>query len=420
MFHSTELKPGIHLHTNNTDQFKTLSIAVKFRQKLSEKDAALRSVLANVLNDSNKEYCTNTDFRSHLDELYGTGLSVDVSKRGNEHTVQLSVETVNDRFLAEDNIMSKLWKTIHAVLFQPNFENNSFKSEIVEREKATIVSKIESIYDDKTRYAQYRLLQEMRPNHPASVQAIGTIEAVRAITPKDLAQSYQSMIEKDAVDIYVVGQIKEEEISQYIEQYFPLKERFYTVPPTSPEQSFNASSKEVDETQSMKQGKLHIGYSSPITFWDKDFPTMQIMNGIFGGYAHSKLFLQVREKESLAYYVSSNYQSPYGLMFVLSGIDPENKEKAEKLIDVELLKMTAGEFSELELEQTVAMLKNQLKEALDSSRGQIEIFDAYKDLPGGFSIEALFEKWNQVTKENIQEVAKTWNKEVTYFLSGKE
>lgn len=82
----------------------------------------------------------------------------------------------------------------------------------------------------------------------------------------------------------------------------------------------------------MKQGKPHIGFSTPVKFGDPDFPKMQIFNGVFGGYAHSKLFMNVRERESLAYYASSSYSPHYGLLFVVSGIEPSNEKKAIDII----------------------------------------------------------------------------------------
>lgn len=66
------------------------------------------------------------------------------------------------------------------------------------------------------------------------------------------------------------------------------------------------------------------------------------------------------------------------------------------------------------------MLINQLKEALDSARGQIEIYDQYKDLPEAFSVEAWVNKWKAVTKEDVVEMAKQVQLEAVYFLCGKE
>ena len=170
----------------------------------------------------------------------------------------------------------------------------------------------------------------------------------------------------------------------------------------------------------MKQGKLHIGYNTPVRFGDADFPKMQIFNGIFGGYAHSKLFMNVRERESLAYYAGSSYSSHYGLIFVSSGIEPSNEQKAIDVIAEQLEAMREGDITDLELAQTKSMLINQLKEALDSARGQIEIYDQYDKLNEQFTIETWTDRWQAVTKEDVRKMAELVQLEAIYFLCGKE
>src|SRR5690606_26338859 len=169
-----------------------------------------------------------------------------------------------------------------------------------------------------------------------------------------------------------------------------------------------------------KQGKLHMMFFSPVTFRDEDFPVMQLMNGVFGGYAHSKLFANIREKESMAYYVSSSYASQFGLMFVLAGIDRKLEEKAVSLILDQLGEVKNGHITDTELEQTKALLTNQLKEALDSARGQIDIYDQYMELSEDFEPAYLIGRWEKVTKEQIAQAAQGLSLQMTYFLSGKE
>ena len=137
----------------------------------------------------------------------------------------------------------------------------------------------------------------------------------------------------------------------------------------------------------MKQGKLHLGFSTPVTFRHPDYAKMQMTNGVFGGFAHSKLFINVREKESMAYYASSSYSSHYGLLYVMAGIDAELEEKAVNLIKAQLTALQQGEITDLEMEQTKALLANGIKSAFDSARGQIEVFDQYKELDENFTAE---------------------------------
>ena len=419
MFLTTQLAKGVSLHIRQTTQFKTVNFSVKWRRPLTTKDAAERTVLSNVLQHSNEKFRTSAAFRSYLDDLFGTVLYFDTTKRGNEHTLLLNVETVNDQYLANSNVLQEVLNLMHTVIFKPNLENNVFVPSIVEREKEMVLERIQSIFDDKSRYAQHRLMQILRPNHPASISANGTIETVKEVTPQSLKAAYDSMLQNDKVDIYVVGDINMEEITGKLRQVFSFGDR---------ELYENKIKNEIDtkpeeytkEQKEMKQGKLHIGFSTPVYFGDPDFPKMQIFNGVFGGYPHSKLFMNVRERESLAYYASSSYASQYGLIFVTSGIEPSNEKKAIEVINEQLKAMQNGEISDLELTQTKAMLTNQLKEALDSARGQIEIYDQYKDLNEAFTIDTWASRWQQVTKEDVQQMAKQVKQEAIYFLCGKE
>lgn len=395
-----------------------MNFSFKFRTPLTTKVAAERAVLSNVLQHSNERFKKSAEFRSYLDDLYGTMLYFDVSKRGAEHTVVLNVETVNDQYLSNHPVLNDVIGLLQTVIFHPNMENGQFVPSIVEREKQIVIQRIESIFDDKTRYAQQRLTQILRPNHPASIPASGSIEAVKEVTPESLTEAYYSMIHNDKIDIYVAGDIDTEEIQEKMKKAFQFKDR------TPQQLNYNEESKPekdyVKEFQDMKQGKLHIGFSTPVKFGDPDFPKMQIFNGVFGGYAHSKLFMNVRERESLAYYASSSYSPHYGLLFVVSGIEPSNEKKAIDIIFEQLEDMKKGNISDLELNQTRAMLTNQLREALDLARGQIDIFDQYKDLDEEFSVELWKERWNKVTKVDLKQMASLIQHEATYFLCGKE
>ncbi|GEK32502.1 EF-P 5-aminopentanol modification-associated protein YfmF [Kurthia sibirica] len=419
MFNTTEIAKGVNVFTRKTDQFKTVNISIRFKKELSIEDTASRTVLTNVLQHSNATFKTAAAVRMYLDDLYGTVLYLDTTKKGNEEIVLLNIETVNDQYLKHDNVLDKVLELIHTVLFKPNLENGAFVSSIVAREKAMVIDRIQSIFDEKSRYAQVQLQKLLRPNHPASISVNGTVEAVNAITPESLVKTYKSMLENDAVDIFVVGDIDEVQIIKTIKTALPLADRAtpYVVKVVEDTEPITDYKK---EQMDMRQAKLHIGYSTPVKFGDIDFPKMQIFNGIFGGYPSAKLFVNVREKESLAYYCGSSYSSQYGLVYVTSGIESQNEEKASRLIDEQLTAIQLGDISDMELDQTKAMLTNQLTEALDSARGQIEIYDQYRDLPGGFSVPAMAEKWAAVTKEDVANVAKNVRKETVFFLTGME
>jgi predicted Zn-dependent peptidase len=122
------------------------------------------------------------------------------------------------------------------------------------------------------------------------------------------------------------------------------------------------------------QGKLNMGLRAHVTYADDQYPAALMYNGVLGGFPHSKLFIHVREKESLAYYASSRLDGHKGILTLQSGIEIQNYEKAVAIILKQLEAMEQGDISEKELSQTRAMISNHLREIQDSA---FELFDTF-------------------------------------------
>src|SRR5699024_1986885 len=105
----------------------------------------------------------------------------------------------------------------------------------------------------------------------------------------------------------------------------------------------------VVEEDDIQQAKLHFGYRTNITYDNEEYAALQVFNGLFGGFPSSKLFMNVREKHSLAYYAASRIESHKGLMFVFSGIAPDKYEQAKEIILEQMEMMKKGEFTDHEL-----------------------------------------------------------------------
>jgi len=420
MFTKVELQKGVNLYIRQTDQFKTITMSFKWLAELDEKQAAYRAVLSNVLQDSNADYPKQSDLRKALDELYGTVFYMDAGKRGKSHIVTLNMECVNDEYLSTTGVFDEALNMIHSVIFKPNVKDGSFEEAIVNREKRTVIERIRSIYDDKGRYAHKRMLELMRPNDPASISASGTEADVESITNATLFDTYKRMLDEDEIDIYVVGDVQVDELTEKIKSMFGFTPRAVTKKQYEQPEKETKEPRQVFERQDMKQGKLQVGYSTPISFFHPDYAKMQVTNGVLGGFAHSKLFMNVREKESMAYTVNSAYAAYYGIVYVMAGIDAELEEKAVKLIGEQIDEMQKGNVSDLELDQTVALLTNSIRSAFDSARGQIEVYDQYKQLDEDFTADKWIAKWEAVSIEDVKQMASQIHLELIYLLSGRE
>jgi predicted Zn-dependent peptidase len=420
MFTKVELQNGVNLYIRKTEQFKTITMSIKWLAELDEKQAAYRAVLSNVLQDSNADYPKQSDLRKALDELYGTVFYMDAGKRGSSHIVSLNMECVNDEYLSTTGVFDEAIKMINTVIFKPNFKDGAFDESIVSREKRTVIERIRSIYDDKTRYAHKRMLELMRPNDPASISSSGTEEDVESITSATLLDTYKRMLDEDEIDIYVVGDVQEDELVEKIKSMFNFTAREVVKKQYEQPETEEKEVRQIFERQDMKQGKLQVGYSTPVSFFHPDYPKMQVTNGVLGGFAHSKLFMNVREKESMAYTVNSAYAAYYGIVYVMAGIDADLEEKAVNLIGEQIDEMQRGNVSDLELNQTVALLTNSIRSAFDSARGQIEVYDQYKQLDEDFTADKWIAKWKSVSIEDIKQMASMINLELIYLLSGRE
>lgn len=204
-----------------------------------------------------------------------------------------------------------------------------------------------------------------------------------------------------------------------IDKYFQTKERTLgTIENNHDEQK--AQPKEVIDEEDVKQGKLNIGYRTSITYTDQDYPALQVFNGLFGGFSHSKLFINVREKASLAYYAASRIESFKGLLMVMSGIEVNNYEQAVSIIAEQFQAMKNGDFSEQDIAQTKAVIRNQVLETIDTAYGLSEFLYQQAAAQVDIPIEDFLANIEQVTKEDIVKAGEKIQLDTTYFLKGTE
>jgi predicted Zn-dependent peptidase len=411
---------GYDLHIVKTGKFKTNTLIWKMKAPLQKEDATVRALLPYVLQSSSSRFPATGLLRSHLDDLYGASLYVDLAKKGEYHVVTFSMDIANEKFLSDPApLLRKAFEFLAEILLKPNAQDGKFNEETVRQEKRTQKQRIQSVFDDKMRYSNFRLVEEMCKGEPYALHVNGEMDEVDSITPEKLYQYYERAFAEDQLDFYVIGDVDPGEVESMAGEYLKFSPR---EPKQLPRGSAaeDESVNEVKEIQDVKQGKLNIGYRTNILYGDKDYYALQVFNGIFGGFSHSKLFINVREKASLAYYVASRLESHKGLMMVMSGIDNKNYDQAVGIIKDQMEAMRNGDFTEEEMAQTKAVIKNQLLETIDTARGMTEIL--YHNVVAGqeISLDLWMEEMDKATKEDIVAAAKKISMDTVYFLTGTE
>jgi len=408
---------GIKLHMVKTDKFKTNTIIFKMKAPLQKENVTKRALLPNVLQSNSKKFPTTGQLRGYLDELYGATFYIDLGKKGEYHTISFAMEVANERFLSDPTpLLKTAIDFLVEVLTNPNVEDGEFHKETLDKEKRSLKQRIQSIYDDKMKYSNNRLIEEMCKEEPYSLHVHGKESEVDSISGKDLYDYYKKALAEDELSLYIIGDIEEREVEQMVNEKFTFSSRAPQA--VEKKQPAQVEEKVIKEEQDVKQGKLNIGYRTNVTYGDPDYFALQVFNGVYGGFSHSKLFINVREKASLAYYAASRVESHKGLLMVMSGIDNSNFEKAVSIIKEQMQAMKNGDFSDDDLIQTKAVIKNQLLETLDTARGIVEIL--YHNVVAGQQIQ--LDEWLQrietVTKEEVVKVANKIQLDTIYFLTG--
>ncbi|WP_226578927.1 EF-P 5-aminopentanol modification-associated protein YfmF [Halobacillus litoralis] len=414
-------KDGYRLHILPSKKYKTITIVAKFKAPLKREGITERALLPHVLQKATNNHPNVRSLQSAFENLYGTALSSDGSKKGENHVISFRMEVVNETYLNDQEpILEKAFQLFHEVLFDPKVEGDGFDESIVNREKQTLEQRITSIKDDKMSYANLRLMDQMCENEPYSLHVHGYQEDLKGITKEKLYNYYREMITKDMLDVYVIGDMDQEAMEKMADQYFSRKGSSNKDDDQASVSKKVEKVNEIVEREEVNQGKLHFGYRTYTKFGDDDYYALQIFNGIFGGFPSSKLFMNVREKHSLAYYAASRFESHKGLLLVFSGIDPKDFDQAKSIIMEQMDAMKKGDFTEEQVEETKEQVVNQLQETMDNANGLIEVL--YHQMLSGAEMPAdeLIENVRKVSKQAVVQMANKIELDTIYFLTSKE
>ncbi|OKP83845.1 EF-P 5-aminopentanol modification-associated protein YfmF [Paenibacillus sp. P32E] len=412
---------GMRIHVLPTKAFKTFAISLYAGIPLDESTVTKTALVPFVLRRGTANYPETTQFRERLEELYGAGFGFDIYKRGDYQIVQFRMDTINDSFVhSKESLLGESFAFLGDVLTKPLLEEGSFRASYVATERETVRKKLEAIVNDKIRYAAERCIEEMCRKEPYRLHPLGQRADLDSITPESLYQSYNSWLEGAILDLYVVGDTTPEEVEKLVNRHFGRAHGETAAYSSNFTPVSVTEVRTVEEKLDVNQGKLNMGLRTSITYKDDLYASALMYNGILGGYPHSKLFVNVREKESLAYYASSRYDGHKGIGTIQSGIETQNYDKAVEIIRKQLDELKTGNISDLELSQTKAMIRNLLSEIQDSAFEMIS-FDFNRQLSGKErSAQELMVQVDNTGMEDVKAAAGTFELDTIYFLTGKE
>ena len=418
MIQTMQLLPGVWLRCFNDNRFKQEGLSLQLVRPMRREEAALNALLPAVLLRGCE---TAPDLRAitlRLDDLYGASLGSQVRRIGDYQTTGFSCSFMREEYAFDgDQVFAPMLAFLEELLLRPTLENGVFCSDFVESEKRNLLSAIAAQKNDKRAYAGAQMIKRMCKNDSFGIPRLGEAEDVRAITAETLFAHYQKILRESPAHVFYVGNAAPERIAALIR---PIFEKIHRAPITLPAQSAYCPCEGCDETEEMDvtQGKLSMGFSTPITLRDEGFVAMQIFNTIFGGGMISKLFMELREAQSLCYDIGSSYHGSKGIVTVSAGIDNQMDAKVRQEILLQLAACQAGDFTNEELIAAKQALLSQLQSTHDSP-GAIEGYYATAALSGlTLTPEDYIRAVEKTTAQEVAAAAKTVSLHTVYFVRG--
>lgn len=416
---------ALRFHVNRTDKFKMSRLSFNFILPAdAEMSPRVKLMLATIMRGCEK-YPSVVAINKRLDELYGTTVTWRATSVGEKHVFRISSEILSDKYRFSgdsESIVKSVCNVILEILFRPLRTNDGLLSfSHFESERKLAIDALKAKINDQKAYAAENCRALMFKGHPAGISVEGSVSQLEQMTLSEVSQALDYFLKKSAIECYYVGSDDVDDVIAAVSEKFASFGRGEIVrleaeKPFVPEDC--AKIKQLSETLKVGQSRLNIGCVGGAVMGESACYAMSLFNEIFGGSSVAKLFMNVREKQSLCYYCYSSYGSATGTVMIGCGIKRENRDVAFDEIKKQLIEMQEGSFDESDIETARRTVISGLSQISDSPSA-IEAFKFRRFLAGiSEPPEEVAEKIRAVTKEQIVAVAKNIRIDTVYFLEG--
>ena len=419
MEYRTEDFLSYKLHMIKTNKFKTINVKIVFSRPIKKEEITIRNFLSDMLVYSTKEYDTNKKLSIKMQDLYAMNIFSSSYRLGNLYNTDINAIFLKEKY-TEEGMFEKSLELLKEVIFNPNVKNKMFDNTSFNIVKDIVLSQIKSVRENLRKYSLIKMLETMGKNEVFSYRAFGYIDDLENITRDNLYEYYLEFINKSKVDIYILGDIDFEKTKKIISNLF----KFNTIKMKNQNiliehKKIRKSIKEEKEELNISQSKLSIGCKiKDINSFERNY-VLPIYSMILGGGSSSKLFTNVREKNSLCYYISASGNKLDNILFITSGISCSNYKKCIRLIKEELKNMQKGKFSEEDIEKAKIQYITMLDELWEDPL-QIISFYYSMEILNKDGYEERKKNINLVKNDDIKKISNNIFMDTIFLLKGND
>ncbi len=411
-----QIGEGAALRCYTDPRFKTMKVSVHLLVPLKRETAALYGILPGLVTRNTKEYPDFTALNRKLAELYGASLNTAVRKMGGFQCLSLSANGISGRYaFGGDDMFSELLNLLFSAIFSPlkdadgHFPENNFL-----QERRQLLELKDAEYNDKILYAHQRCEELLFHDSDAGTDRYGSREEIAGLDRTALADAWDRLLSSARFEIFALGDCQMDSVLfqerfKNAGVYRPLECLPFAAPETP---------RRLTEEQPLSQSKLSMGFR--VDAKPEERLLFQLTSAVLGGVPSSKLFQNVREKMGLCYYCSSTYSVLSRSLYIESGVETKNLERAESEILRQLTELQAGHITEEELLSAKLALCNSFRSVGDSLNAVetwelAQAFSSQEVTP-----EQAAEQVMAYSAEQVAEAAGRIKPAAVYCLKGRE
>ena len=399
-----------------SDKFKRNRISISFIVPNEKEKATMYAVMPTLMERGYEDYPDMCMFSKKLNAMYGSNFSATTSVVGQNRVMRFTMQGIKNQYcIGGENLLSEMTDVLLGVIFRPCVEDGGFISDWLEVEKVKLREEIEGEINEKRGYCIKNAQRKFFGDNKNGVERLGYLEDIEGITPQQLYNCYKELVSDSIVEIFVTAD-EDETITEKFSKAFEGRANSTNavlpveVMPKTEVQTYS-------EAMDIVQGKVCLYYTVDRNLTEDERYAMLVASAIYGGTASSRLFKNVREKQSLCYYCAAAYNGFSGSMRVDSGVEHQNCDKVIEAVQKELCDLISGEITQQEIKETKLVLLNSLDAVHDGLHG-LEAWYLNEAIRGTWtSPEEVKAKVEAVTEQQIKDVLALLHLNVVYKLT---
>lgn len=247
------------------------------------------------------------------------------------------------------------------------YQNSKFDQTELGREQMVILEEMNMYLDTPMKYVDDLAEELLYGNQPQGWKIIGEPQTVKAVNRAKMVRYFQNHYVGANTVVIVAGKFDQSKISRAVSQNFANIK--------SGQSGYKVQTK---ETQSLAKIKLYYKKTDQTHLViamrayhvkHKSLPALKLLNIILGGNMSSRLFINIRERHGLCYYINSQVEAgaDCGYLAVKAGVDNKRAGQAVELIIKELRQLRDQGITPAELKKAKDFLRGKLALNLETS-----------------------------------------------------